>query len=361
MFFPSPALIVGFCLSLSSSAFAQEKVMSEEDAFSAKNAATKESTDSEELKRADPKPVPPPDGQFPAALLKLGEAFSPYAFVMDKSSRTLSVWKNGADHPELVTFHPADIGRKPGNKTALGDHRTPEGIYFFEKQYETQQLNYSEYGPMAFTTDYPNFFDRLDKKTGNGIWLHAIPSQKSLWRGSRGCVVVRDNIIKTLQPYIRLGETPIVVAPKVEYVPETTLRQMRSRFLTWLETWRTQWETKMLDAYIENYDSSFSSLGMNRDQWRKYKKNLSEKYSYIKVQLKEPTIYFQDGKMVARFYQVYNSDQNSDFGEKTLFVKIVNGAPKILGEVWAPVADQTIAKKFSAESLSESRATSSSM
>lgn len=363
MLFSFPAVAVGVSFALfSSPGFAQEKVISEEDAFSAHKPIAKESTESEEIKHTDPKPVAPPVGSFPSALLKLGDAFSQYAFVMDKASRTLSVWKNGAEHPELVVIHPADIGRKPGNKTSLGDHRTPEGIYFFEKQYEAQQLDFSEYGTMAFTMDYPNFFDRLEKKTGNGIWLHAIPNQKSLLRGSRGCVVVRDNIIKTLQPYIHLGETPIIVSAKVDYVPADTFKMKRAMFLTWLENWRTQWESKKLDSYMDHYDSNFVSIGMNKQQWQKYKKALNEKYSFIKVQIKEPTLYIHDDTMVVRFYQVYQSDQNSDFGEKTLFVKLKEGTPKIVGETWAPVADQTIAKKFSgADSLPESRTTSSSL
>ncbi len=298
----------------------------------------------------DPKAVKPPEGLVPEALLQMGDTFTDYAFVMDKTSRTLSVWKHGKDHPEFVAAHPADMGRTPGNKSSSGDFRTPEGIYFFEKKLESKELDFNEYGNMAFTMNYPNLFDRFEKKTGGGIWLHAIPDTKSLLRGSRGCVVVRNNIISTLNPYIQIGRTPIVVTDKVKYVSAEELVIKRSEVLTWLEAWRKDWESKDIDAYIQFYHDGFSSTGMNKSAWRNFKKTLNEKYSFIKVELKEPAIFVQGDKWIIHFYQVYQSDQKTDFGEKTLFVTTSKSRPAILGEVWQPLADQQIARKLSSQS-----------
>lgn len=314
-------------------------------------------------KRPDPQPIAPPAGKVPLALLKLGttDLVSPYAFVMDKSSRTLSIWKNNNGKTELVAIHPADVGRQPGSKTSVGDHRTPEGIYFFQKKLDSQRLNLDDlvsFTTMAFTTDYPNFFDRTDNKTGNGIWLHGIPDHVSLWRGSRGCIVVRKNILATLGDYIRLGETPIVMTEKVIYVSPDEQQQKREQLLGWLETWRSSWEGKKIDDYIQSYHPDFTSMGMDKNHWKQFKSSLNEKYSYIKVQVKEPTVFLHHDTAVVRFFQMYDSNKNSDFGEKTLYLKIENDHPQILGEVWTEVSDQSLVRKITTTAIQK---TSSSL
>jgi murein L,D-transpeptidase YafK len=306
--------------------------------------------------RPDPAPVPPPATKVPLALLKLGtaETFSDYAFVMDKSSRTLTVWKNNGDQPELVSAHPADVGRKAGNKMAVGDYRTPEGIYFFHKSLEDQSLSLDgvkQFTTAAFTTDYPNFFDRLDGKTGNGIWLHAIPDHISLARGSRGCVVVRNDVLKSLGKYIRLDETPIIITDEVKYVDPANVTEKRQQLLTWLENWRSTWQAKQIDKYISFYHAQFSSMGLDRAHWKKFKQSLNDKYSYIKVGVKEPAIYIHQNTAIVRFLQEYTSDKNTDFGEKTLYIRIDGAEPSIVGEEWHPITDQALVKKYSDASI----------
>lgn len=303
-------------------------------------------------KHADPAPLTPPSDQVPSGLIKLGtnEAFSEYAFIMDKSTRTLSVWRNNNGKVELVTVHPADVGRKSGNKMAVGDHRTPEGIYFFRQHLDDQTLNLDgvqSFVTPAFTTDYPNFFDRFERKTGTGIWLHTIPNEISLTRGSRGCIVVRSDVLKSLGSYIHLDETPILITNKVDYARPSELESKRQQLMTWLENWRTSWESKSLDSYMEHYHPSFSALRMSKDLWRKYKESLALKYGFIKVQIREPAIYVHQNTAVIRFFQIYQSDKTADFGEKTLYVKLDGDKPTILGEQWAEVVDQRLVKKFS--------------
>src|SRR5690606_32755049 len=101
----------------------------------------------------------------------------------DKANRTLTLWEQKDSVPRLVDAFPMDMGKREGDKTVLGDHRTPEGIYFFVEKYEGPTLNFEEYGIRAFPLDYPNFFDKVLGKTGSGIWLHSIPDTKSLRRG----------------------------------------------------------------------------------------------------------------------------------------------------------------------------------
>ena len=67
---------------------------------------------------------------------------------------------------------PAFTGKYDGDKVSAGDRRTPIGIYNL-----TQKLSTVDpfYGPMAFVTSYPNLYDRIRGKSGDGIWIHGLP------------------------------------------------------------------------------------------------------------------------------------------------------------------------------------------
>lgn len=297
--------------------------------------------------RPDPEPIFPEPDTIPANLIRLGrgEFYSPYAFIADKSQRTLSLWRQGSGLPQFVTAFPMDMGSNLGDKQVLGDKKTPEGIYFFETMYEGRNLNYEEYGVRAFPMDYPNFFDRRDGKTGSGIWLHAVPDTTSLWRGSRGCLVVRNEIIRDITQYINIGQTPIIVEESVSYVHAKQGAESQKSWLKWLESWRASWQDKDLDQYMNFYAESFRSNNMNKTAWRQHKDSLNKRYEYINVRVIEPMIYTQNNRGIIRFLQAYESDHNSDFGEKYLFVeKSDDGKFRILNETWSPLGLEVLAK-----------------
>ncbi len=339
--------------------WAEPTISSEEDAFSA--AASLESSQTPDASAAnfkpDPDPFVPVPGSIPSGLtqLGLGQYFSPYAIVVDKSARTLSVWRKNNNQIVFVTSYATDLGRVPGDKMVLGDLKTPEGIYFFEHMYEGRQLNFEEYGVRAFTMDYPNFFDRRDRKTGSGIWLHGIPDTTSLWRGSRGCVVIRNEHMDEIQKYIALGRTPIIVEEKTTYIDPARQILQSQQMRTWLENWRRAWESKDLETYMSFYHPDFESSGMNRRAWRAHKKSLNERYEFIRVGLFEPQILGQGERRIIRFVQAYESDHLSDFGEKTLYLEQLDNGPNaepgpwaIVGETWKPIHNQLLAQQLRA-------------
>jgi len=288
----------------------------------------------------DPIAQIPETGKLPNALLSLHSesgTFSQYAFLVDKKARTLTVWQNAGDTVKLVGAWPTDIGRKDGDKLVQGDHRTPEGIYFFQTTMDGAKVNFNEYGKRIFTLDYPNYFDRLEKKTGNGIWLHAIPDSKSLLRGSRGCVVVRNEVIDSLSRFIDLKRTPIVIVSEVEYMAPEKWQQLKVQLNTWIDTWRKSWSEKNLDAYMAHYSSDFRSGTMNKEKWRAYKKGLSDKYDFIRVDLKDIQIFSQGRKTVFRFLQDYKSNMKEDYGTKIVYTLRDGDSFKIVGENWEPL------------------------
>ncbi len=281
-------------------------------------------------KPADEKPT------IPAGLIHLSQdsVFSKHYFVVDKKQRTLFLYESSEGSPKLISQYPTDIGKKQGDKEKENDFRTPVGIYFLMKELYNPEIPFDLYGSMAFTTDYPNIFDQRLAKTGSGIWLHAVPDTVPLTRGSRGCVVVRDNVIKELKKFVKLSETPLLIYEEIDYLFNDEYKTIKSKMLQSLETWRAAWESQNVDEYIKFYDSTFKNSEMNFDQWYAHKKKLKSLYSFIKVKISDPMILRNQDQVVIRFTQNYQSNYHSDFGEKTIHAKWDNNSFKIIREDW---------------------------
>ena len=293
-----------------------------------------------------------PPRLYPAGLISLSEDthFSPFSFVVDKSKRTLSVfeWKNG--DLEKKAEYPTDIGKNSGDKTKVNDHRTPVGIYFLQKEMSQPEIPFDQYGNRAFSTDYPNIFDQRDAKTGSGIWLHAVPDAVPLTRGSRGCVVVRNDVIKNLKKCVKLEQTPILIFSEVNYVTKEEHLTQKNKFLQEFENWRTAWEQQDVDTYIKYYDSTFKNSQMNYKQWYRHKKKLKALYSFIKVHLSPPLILQNKDQVVIRTIQRYESNLHQDYGEKTIHARLspTNGF-QIIREDWKPLSETSTSVDLSSQ------------
>jgi murein L,D-transpeptidase YafK len=312
------------------------KVMAQNDS-AAENASVAAAADAASGSAVATPPAGASD-KTPSNLLRLGRGssfYSPFAFLVDKKARTLSVWKQLAAQWQKVASYPADLGKNEGVKTKRNDHRTPEGIYFLKDRLEGASLDFNLYGKRAFTTDYPNFFDRFEGKTGSGIWLHAVPDKTPLTRGSRGCVVVRNDAIIELSKYVDLGKTPVVIADQIDYVKKEDAALRAEEIAGSIERWRQAWENKDIAGYIAFYGSRFRSQEMGRAAWKAYKDRLNSTYKQLSVKLSKPYIIAYKDRAVARFMQDYASDLHQDFGEKTLYLTRENGKFLIAGEEWA--------------------------
>ena len=276
---------------------------------------------------------------IPESLISLPTAKNAYeskfAIVVDKSQRTLKIYKSTEQGPLIVAEYPTDIGKNQGEKTKQNDHKTPVGIYFLQKKLSQPAIPYKLYGQMAFTTDYPNIFDQREHKTGNGIWLHAVPDSVALTRGSRGCVVVRNDVIKKISEYIQLGQTPMVIAEKVSYLSFPEYNERRKKYLDAFEEWRNSWQNNDVDTYIKYYDDTFHNGKMNYKQWYKFKKTIRERRAQIEVKMSEPLIIVNQDQVVVRATQDYKSEEHSDHGQKTIHARFKEDSFAIIREDWA--------------------------
>lgn len=275
---------------------------------------------------------------LPQGLVSLSDPslYSPYFFLVDKNRRFLRVYKNEAGTPKLVVEVPSDLGRNKGPKLKENDFKTPVGIYFLQEKKSQPEIPFSLYGSMAFTTDYPNIFDKREAKTGSGIWLHSVPDTIPLTRGSRGCVVVRNNVIKDLEQYVKLGQTPLIIFEDLKELSTAEYEKQRTEFVQFVDTWRSAWQKDDVDTYMKFYDPTFKNDQMDFDRWYKHKKRLKGLYKSIEVNISSPLIVWNSNQVVIRFFQQYKSDMHEDFGEKIIHA---NYSPdsgfKIVREDWA--------------------------
>jgi murein L,D-transpeptidase YafK len=313
-----------------------------DSSFANKNESIKHTT----VNADDPVPVIPPKNFIPENLVQVGNGplHPKHIFIADKSKRTLTVWNVNADDFTLAGAYPMDIGKNDGDKISSGDQKTPEGVYFFEEKKEGPELVFSEYGKRAFTLDYPNVFDQRIGKSGHGIWLHAIPETKTLLRGSRGCVVVRNKIIDELTPMIRVQKTPMIITHEIKYVKAESLLEKRKNLENWLEQWRKSWESKDIDSYMKFYADDFKALKMNKSQWRQYKTALNKKYTFINIEIKNPMVISEKNSFIVQVLQKYKSDVINDAGEKILYVRETsNNEFEIVGEVFKALTNDALA------------------
>ncbi|MGZ3774001.1 MAG: L,D-transpeptidase family protein [Pseudobdellovibrionaceae bacterium] len=293
----------------------------------------------------------PEIADLPAPLLQISEtdAFSKYVLLVDKEQRKLSVFERDGEKIKKVEEYPADIGKNGGNKTKRDDRKTPEGIYFLEKRLSQPEIPFSLYGTMAFTTNYPNLFDQRENKTGSGIWLHAIPDTVPLTRGSKGCVVVRNNVIKKLDDYIKLRETPILIFDQVNYISKEEHEKRRQELNNFIEEWRKAWENNDLDKYMTFYDKDFKAPGFKFETWKKHKADLKSKYDYVKVHLSQPYIVQHNKQLLIKTLQRYESNLHVDYGIKTIYALKSGNTYKIIREEWAPFNQKDVTAAIARE------------
>jgi murein L,D-transpeptidase YafK len=262
------------------------------------------------------------------------------AILVDKKTNTLYVSEYvDGEYKIIKTFH-ATLGQVQGDKEDEGDLKTPEGIYTFSSLRRPPALN-PKFGHMAFYVDFPNTYDKMAGRTGSNIMLHATNEPERLNKNydSLGCVVVRNDEIEQIKPYVHLGLTPILIFSELtsDYLKPGQDQKLKDFFQSWIKSW----ETKDIDAYMSHYHSDFSANGKNKDQWKAFKSSLNERYATIEIH-PENVLYYRHPKYsMITFTQDYRSRLKGggwghrSRGTKILYVAEEAGEPKIVAETYS--------------------------
>ena len=266
-------------------------------------------------------------GKLPSSLIK-PDRKDPYIVFADLGLSRVFLFKqesNGDINLEHDFY--ASGGKKGTRKQVRGDQRTPLGVYSITTKLTDAELE-DKYGPVAFPINYPNTWDKLQARTGDGIWLHGVTSATYSRppQDSDGCVALPNEDLEILEAYLKIG-MPVIFAENDNWVDTQSTDNTESTLLASLEAWRQDWESQNNNNYLNHYAAEFKTESHNINSWTNYKKRVNSSKKFINVQVDEPVIYGYPGEedmVQVEFVQHYNSDNYRGKVLKQLFWKKQN-------------------------------------
>lgn len=172
---------------------------------------------------------------MPSAVLQIAPQH-PYVLLADAQRSRLYVFENLDGEPRLLKDYYLSVGREGTDKRVEGDKKTPLGVYQITSRIPGRKLS-DFYGPGAFPLNYPNALDQAQGRTGHGIWLHGVPANtfSRAPNSSDGCLVVSNDDWRELRRYVHIGNTPMIIAPQIDWLERSTWVARRLGLLTSLK------------------------------------------------------------------------------------------------------------------------------
>jgi murein L,D-transpeptidase YafK len=218
------------------------------------------------------------------------------------------------------------VGGKAGDKQSEGDLRTPSGVYTFKSLLTKKDSDLdSFYGPLAIVTSYPNLYDKVQQKTGSGIWIHGLPTDQKRETFTQGCIALKNHKLVELKSKINYQKSILLTSYKT--YPRATNEQI-STILAQIYRWKFSWQFGYIDKYLSFYTESFTKKdGMNLEDFAKRKRrifknsvNKSIKFSNINI-----TPYINDNnELLFRVFmkEDYKSKNYNFNGYKELYIRL---------------------------------------
>lgn len=207
------------------------------------------------------------DSTLPASLIRIPES-TQTLFIAETSTAQLHRFDRTGDDVSHSSSHYMSIGQNGPGKQRSGDRRTPLGVYFVTEQLDTSRLH-DKYGITAFPLDYPNVWDRLADRDGDGIWVHGVlpDGGRRPERDTDGCIALPNEDLSLLIPDFRDNVTPVLVTLAMDWVEETENDALRAE----LESRVHEWAASQLDgdlySYLAIYSDEFQRWGMSKAEW----------------------------------------------------------------------------------------------
>ena len=181
----------------------------------------------------------PPEGMVPAEFIVLPKAVH-HAIAVDTSRSRLYLFENGAHGVRLVSDHYVSVGKQGVDKSVEGDQRTPLGVYFVSDRMAAGSLG-AEFGAGAMQLNYPNLFDKLQGRTGSGIYVHGVPfnTYSRPPKDSDGCVTLANDELVMLMNTVPLHDTPVIITRKIHWVAGTAAALHSAEILDAVNHWQS--------------------------------------------------------------------------------------------------------------------------
>jgi murein L,D-transpeptidase YafK len=258
---------------------------------------------------------PVPRNMTPKYLLRM-QPEQKYAIIADTRKSRLYLYQNVGGEARYLADYYISSGKNGSQKLKEGDKKTPVGVYFVTANLPREKLT-DFYGSGAFPIDYPNEWDKRHGRNGFGIWLHGTPSNTYSRppRASDGCVVLSNQDLDAVGATLQVGITPIIISDEMEWGMPGDAAVLRETLTQHLESWRRDWESGKVDAYIGNYGRDFSNGNQTLAEWVKHKRQVQASKSWIKVGISNIGMYLYPGRddlVVVNFDQEYSSNNLSN-------------------------------------------------
>jgi murein L,D-transpeptidase YafK len=241
----------------------------------------------------------------PRSVLQL-RADMRHVLVVDATQSRLYVYQNNNGELKLVTDYYVSQGKLGVDKFREGDQKTPLGVYYITGRVSGPKLP-DFYGASALRINYPNEWDRLNGRSGGGIFLHGTPadnySRPPL--ASDGCVVLTNDDLRKLEGTVDIGKTPVVIADHQEFISKAKWDNERFTANRLVESWRADLVSADSKRLLKNYSGKFKSAnGEDLKTW--YEKDMRPLASVngLSVSLSEVTIFrypSRDDMLVSTF------------------------------------------------------------
>ncbi|EDP1925586.1 murein L,D-transpeptidase [Campylobacter jejuni] len=223
-----------------------------------------------------------------------------------------------------------------GDKKIEGDLKTPVGFYELGRKFNPGD---PYYGPFAFATTYPNLLDKVQGKTGGGIWIHGYPLDGSRLDEfkTRGCIALFNN---NLEKFAQVVQDKKVFVMTEEKEKIRAKKDQIASLLADLFTWKLAWTNSDTNTYLSFYDEQeFKRFDkMKFEQFASIKKSIFSRKEDKKIKFSDinisPYPNLENETMYRiSFYEDYYTKNYQFRGDKILYVKIDSkGKMKILAE-----------------------------
>ncbi|EFN0472386.1 murein L,D-transpeptidase, partial [Campylobacter coli] len=223
-----------------------------------------------------------------------------------------------------------------GDKQVEGDLKTPVGFYELGRKFNPGD---PYYGPFAFATTYPNLLDKVQGKTGGGIWIHGYPLDGTRLDEfkTRGCIALFN---ENLEEFAKVVQDKKVFAMTEEKEKVRAKKEDIAALLADLFAWKLAWTDSDINTYLNFYDEKqFKRFDkMKFEQFASMKKSIFSRKENKKIKFSDinispyPNVENETMYRIS-FYEDYYTKNYQFKGDKILYVKIDSkGKMKILAE-----------------------------
>ncbi|WP_072240571.1 L,D-transpeptidase family protein [Campylobacter coli] len=223
-----------------------------------------------------------------------------------------------------------------GDKQVEGDLKTPVGFYELGRKFNPGD---PYYGPFAFATTYPNLLDKVQGKTGGGIWIHGYPLDGTRLDEFKtcGCIALFN---ENLEEFAKVVQDKKVFAMTEEKEKVRAKKEDIAALLADLFAWKLAWTDSDINTYLNFYDEKqFKRFDkMKFEQFASMKKSIFSRKEDKKIKFSDinispyPNVENETMYRIS-FYEDYYTKNYQFKGDKILYVKIDSkGKMKILAE-----------------------------